>query len=73
MRNNVFIKCVMKYSPLFVLEMLLSWILAQAVVEGNSLIGTAVDTLLAGQTVEYGSFFAISTDIDCSRFCSSFF
>ncbi len=56
MRKNVFIRCVMKYSPLFVLEMLLSWILAKAVVEGNSLIGTAVDTLLAGQAVQYNSF-----------------
>lgn len=56
MRKNVFIKCVMKYSPLFVLEMLLSWILAKAVVEGNSLIGTAVDTLIADGDVEYGSF-----------------
>lgn len=56
MRKNVFIKCVMKYSPLFVLEMLLSWILAQAVVEGNSLIGAAVDSLLAGEKVEYQSF-----------------
>ncbi len=56
MRKNVFIKCVMKYSPLFVLEMLLSWILAKAVVEGNSLIGTAVDTLIEGKAVEYSSF-----------------
>lgn len=56
MRKNVFIKCVMKYSPLFVLEMLLSWILAKAVVEGNSLIGTAVDTLIEGKEVQYSSF-----------------
>lgn len=73
MRKNVFIKCVIKYSPLFVLEMLLSWILAQAVVEGNSLIGTAVDSLLAGKRVEYGSFLQYLLILTVVGFVAAFF
>ncbi len=56
MRKNVFLRCVLRYSPLFILELVLSWILARTVVEGNRLIGTAVDQLLSGADVEYASF-----------------
>lgn len=56
MRKNVFLRCVLRYFPLFVLEIALSWVLTRAVVEGNSLIGAAVDELLAGEEVEYTSF-----------------
>jgi len=73
MRKNVFLKCVLKYSPLFVLEMLLSWILARAVVEGNSLIGTAVDALLAGQKVEYGPFLRYLLILTAVGFAAAFF
>ncbi len=58
MRKNVFLKCVLRYCPLFLLELVLSWVLARAVVEGNSLIGTAVDGLLAGEEVVFTSFLA---------------
>ncbi|MCM1046104.1 MAG: ABC transporter ATP-binding protein/permease [Candidatus Gastranaerophilales bacterium] len=47
---------MLRYSPLFVLEIALSWVLTRAVVEGNNLIGAAVDELLAGEEVEYASF-----------------
>lgn len=73
MRKNMFLKCVLKYSPLFVLEMLLSWILARAVVEGNSLIGTAVDALLAGQKVEYSSFLRYLLILTAVGFAAAFF
>lgn len=73
MRKNMFLKCVLKYSPLFVLEMLLSWILARAVVEGNSLIGTAVDALLAGQKVEYGPFLRYLLILTAVGFAAAFF
>lgn len=73
MKKNVFIKCVVKYSPLFILEMLLSWVLARAVVEGNSLIGTAVDALLEGETVQYGSFLQVLLIWTAVGFVAAFF
>ncbi|MCM1101672.1 MAG: ABC transporter ATP-binding protein/permease [Clostridium sp.] len=73
MRKNVFLKCVLRYSPLFVAELLLSWLLARAVVEGNSLIGTAVDTLVAGEKVEYTSFLAILLILTAAGFVAAFF
>ena len=72
MRKNVFLKCVIRYSPLFVLELLLSFILAKAVVEGNRLIGTAVDTLLAGQRVQYGSFLSYLLILTAIGFVAAF-
>lgn len=58
MKKNVFLRCVLRYMPLLMIELLLSWVLAKAVVEGNSLIGTAVDRMLAGEEVTYTSFLA---------------
>lgn len=55
--KNVFLRCALRYSPLFLLELLMSWILAEALVEGNRLIAEAVDGLCAGEQVQYASFF----------------
>ena len=52
----MFIKCVLRYSPLFILEMLLAWLLAKVVVEGSRLIGDTVDRLIAGEKLLYDSF-----------------
>lgn len=73
MRGNTFLKCVLRYSPLFFLELLLSWILAKAVVEGNSLIGTAVDTLFAGEEVRYTSFLTYLLILTAVGFAAAFF
>lgn len=56
MRKNVFVRCVLRYSPLFILEMLLAWLLARVVVEGSRLIGNTVDRLIAGEKLLYDSF-----------------
>lgn len=58
MRKNVFWSCILRNSPLFVLQLGFAWLLARIVVEGNSLVGAAVDSLLAGEKVSYGSFLA---------------
>ncbi len=71
--KNCFIRCVVRYCPLFVLELFLSWLLARAVVEGNSLIGTAVDMLLAGERVDYTSFLAYLLILTGIGFLASFF
>ncbi|MDE6014844.1 MAG: ABC transporter ATP-binding protein/permease [Acetatifactor sp.] len=71
--KNVFLKCVWRYSPLFLLELVLAWVLARAVVEGNSLIGAAVDSLLAGEGVEYTSFLAYLLILTGIGFLASFF
>ncbi|MDE6700442.1 MAG: ABC transporter ATP-binding protein/permease [Acetatifactor sp.] len=71
--KNVFLKCVWRYSPLFLLELVLAWVLARAVVEGNSLIGAAVDSLLAGEGVEYTSFLAYLLILTGIGFLAAFF
>ncbi|MDE7269335.1 MAG: ABC transporter ATP-binding protein/permease [Acetatifactor sp.] len=71
--KNVFLKCVWRYSPLFLLELVLAWVLARAVVEGNSLIGAAVDSLLAGEGVEYTSFLAYLLILTGVGFLAAFF
>ncbi len=69
---NIFIKCAWRYSPFFVLETVFSWILARAVVEGNRLIGTAVDSLFAGETVAYTAFLAILLLFTAAGFAAAF-
>lgn len=71
--KNVFLKCVWRYSPLFLLELVLAWVLARAVVEGNSLIGAAVDSLLAREGVEYTSFLAYLLILTGIGFLAAFF
>lgn len=73
LKINTFLKCVLRYSPLFVLELLLSWILAGTVVRGNSLIGTAVDTLFAGEEVRYTSFLTSLLLLTALGFAAAFF
>lgn len=72
-KKNVFLQCVLRYSPLFAVELLLSWLLARAVVTGNGLIGAAVDTLLAGEEVTYASFLAVLLALTAVGFAAAFF
>lgn len=73
MRKNLFLQCVLRYSPLFLIEIMLAWVLARAVVEGNSLIGVAVDSLLAGEEVDYTSFLAYLLILTGVGFVAAFF
>lgn len=73
MRGNVFLKCVLRYSPFFVLQLILAWLLAQVVVEGNTLIGAAVDMLLAGERVAYSSFLIWLLLFTAAGFGAAFF
>lgn len=72
-RRNTFLKCVLRYSPLFLLELLLSWLLAKFVVEGNRLIGAAVDMLFAGEEVRYTSFLVSLLVLTALGFAAAFF
>lgn len=51
-----FAKCMWRYSPLFLIGILMSYFLAQVVVTGNEIIGKVIDDMLAGQNVEFKAF-----------------
>lgn len=70
--RNIFLNCVLHYCPLFFLETGLAWVLAGAIVEGNRLIGTAVDTLFAGGAIEYGVFFTTLLLLTAAGFAAAF-
>lgn len=53
MKHNVFLRCMLRYSIWFLLELLMAYILAFVVVEGNTLIGAAIDEMLEGQKVHF--------------------
>lgn len=55
MKSN-FIKCSLKHCYWFILALILSYVLASIMVEGNSLIGGAIDQMLSGVDVEFKSF-----------------
>lgn len=54
--KNTFFKCMLRYSPYFIVELMLAYILARIVVQGNDIIAAAVDGLAAGQAVEFELF-----------------
>lgn len=51
-RKNIFIATLLRYSPLFVLEVALAYALAAVVVRGNDIIGGAIDRMLSGEGVD---------------------
>lgn len=55
MKQKNFMRCCFKYGFYFVLELVLSYILASIVVNGNTIIGDAIDTMLSGEKVELGA------------------
>lgn len=57
MKQFIFVKCCLRYFWYFVLGLLLSYLLSLVVVKGNTLIGDAIDTMLAGETVMFRGFF----------------
>lgn len=58
MKNN-FVRCLIKYSPLFITELILSYALAWIMVKGNTIIGDVIDDMLAGKSVEFKGFIGI--------------
>lgn len=58
MKQKHFMSCCRKYWFYFVAELILSYILASVVVKGNTIIGDAIDTMLAGENVEFKAFMA---------------
>lgn len=56
MKQKNFMKCCKRYAIYFVLELILSYILAKVVVDGNSIIGNAIDTMLSGKEVTLSTF-----------------
>ncbi|MGN0432418.1 MAG: ABC transporter ATP-binding protein [Lachnospiraceae bacterium] len=58
MKNRLknFTRCCLQYSWYFAAELVLAYILSLVVVKGNTLIGTAIDTMLSGEQVAFAGF-----------------
>lgn len=56
MKQKHFMKCCCKYWFYFVAGLVLAYILASVVVDGNTIIGDAIDLMLTGEKVEFGTF-----------------
>ncbi len=72
MKFNNFFKCCFRYWYYFVVQLLLSYILAAVVVEGNSIIGDAIDTMLAGEKVQFADFLWVLMAMTLIGFVSAF-
>lgn len=72
MRQKNFMKCCKKYWFYFVAELVLSYILASVVVRGNTIIGDAIDTMLSGENVEFGTFIVILLVLTAAGFVAAF-
>lgn len=73
MKLKNFIKCCARYWFYFVAELVLSYILAWVVVKGNTIIGDAIDTMLAGESVEFKNFIMILLGLTLAGFIVAFF
>lgn len=56
MKQKHFMKCCYRYWYYFVAGLILAYILAAVVVEGNTIIGEAIDIMLAGEKVAFKTF-----------------
>lgn len=72
MKKNYFLKCMLRYSGYFVLALLLAYALAAIVVEGNTIISQAVDTMLAGEKVYFTAFIGFFLALTLIGFAVSF-
>lgn len=59
MKRNYFRSCMLRYGGYFVLALVLSYVLAAIVVEGNTVISQAIDTMLAGEAVDFSAFIGL--------------
>lgn len=73
MKQKFFIKSCLNYWFYFALELILSYLLAFVVVEGNTIIGDAIDTMLAGENVEFEAFMTVLLMLTFAGFAVSFF
>lgn len=71
-RKNYFLRCAFRNSAYFVLALLLSYVLADIVVRGNTIIGQAIDTMLAGKEVPFKDFLALFLGLTLLGFLVSF-
>lgn len=55
-RKSVLFSTALHFGYIFIFSMVMAFVLTQVVVEGNTLVASAVDTMLSGQTVLFGSF-----------------
>lgn len=72
MKQNYFLKCMWKYCGYFAVELALSYLLAEVVVRGNDLIGTAIDTMLSGKEVLFSSFLGVLVSMILLGFAAAF-
>lgn len=72
MKKNYFLRCSLRNSAYFMLALLLSYILANIVVKGNTIIGGAIDTMLAGDEVPFKDFLLLFLGLTLLGFVVSF-
>lgn len=72
MRKNYFLRCSFRNSAYFVLALLLSYVSADIVVRGNTIIGRAINTMLAGGEVPFKDFLALFLGLTLLGFVVSF-
>lgn len=72
MKQNFFIKCMFRYIVYFLIELVFTYVLSRAIVEGNTIIGASVDTMLGGGQVEFQTFIGYFCIITAIGFISAF-
>lgn len=72
MKKNYLMKCSLRYSGYFLTALLAAYVLANIVVKGNTVIGQAVDTLLAGEEVQFKEFISLFLILTGTGFVMSF-
>lgn len=73
MKNNAFIKCCLKYSWLFVIELILAFALAQILVEGNNLVGESIDEFTQTEHLNFNSVMITLIILTISGMVAAFF
>lgn len=71
-KKNYFLRCTFRNSAYFVLALLLSYVSADIVVRGNTIIGQAIDTMLGGKEVPFKDFLALFLGLTLLGFVVSF-
>ena len=72
MKKNYFVRCSLRYSAFFIIALGLAYLLANTIVRGNSLIGQVVDTMLAGEEVQFQEFAGLFAVLVTIGFVASF-
>lgn len=72
MKKNYFVRCSLRYGSWFGISMVLSYLLTNIIVEGNSVIAKAVDTMLAGEAVHFKEFLGLFLGLTAAGLVVSF-